>query len=128
MSNCKAVISRKRRPFDFAGKIGKDNLLRKNNHPRREEMIRKKINFIFSLFAVTFFLVLGVDLVFGQKDFTLEEKQLFQRFKIANKHFENGKNHFLKEDYKKAERELRQCLDKMPEHSGAYFFYFSNFL
>ncbi len=65
---------------------------------------------------------MGVLFCFGQKDFTREEKLLFQRFKIANKYFEDGKKHFLKEEYRKAEKELKKCLDKMPEHSGACFF------
>ena len=76
----------------------------------------------FIVVVLTIIIFLGTNLVFGQKDYTLEEKRLFQRFKIANMHFENGKAHFLKENYKKAEREMMKCLDKMPEHSGANFF------
>lgn len=72
--------------------------------------------------VLTAIIFLGTNLAFGQKDYTQEEKRLFQRFKIANKHFENGKALFLKEDYKRAEKELMKCLEKMPEHSGAYFF------
>ncbi len=69
-----------------------------------------------------FIFMLGVFFCFGQKDFTREEKLLFQRFKIANKYFEDGKRYFLKEEYKKAEKELKKCIEKMPEHSGACFF------
>ena len=65
--------------------------------------------------------MLGALFCFGQKDYTREEKLLFQRFKIANKYFEDGKKYFLKEEYKKAEKELEKCLEKMPEHSGACF-------
>lgn len=68
-----------------------------------------------------FIFMLGALFCFGQKDYTREEKLLFQRFKIANKYFEDGKKHFLKEEYKKAEGELKKCLEKMPEHSGACF-------
>ncbi len=75
---------------------------------------------ILSVLVIMVFL--ATNLTYGQKDYTQEEKRLFQRFKIANKHFENGKAHFLKEDYKKAEKELMKCLEKMPEHSGACFF------
>ncbi len=80
----------------------------------------RKKEFIVPVLAII--IILGTSLAFGQKDYTKDEKRLFQRFKIANKHFENGKAHFLKEDDKKAEKELMKCLEKMPEHSGAYFF------
>jgi len=69
-----------------------------------------------------FIFMLGALFCFGQKDYTREEKLLFQRFKIANKYFEDGKKYFLKEEYKKAEKELEKCLEKMPEHSGACYF------
>ena len=67
-------------------------------------------------------LFLGTPSLFGQKDYTREERRLFQRYKIANSFFEKGKKNFLKEDYRKAEKELKKCLKRMPEHSGAYFF------
>jgi tetratricopeptide (TPR) repeat protein len=66
--------------------------------------------------------MLGALFCFGQKDYTREEKLLFQRFKIANRYFEDGKKYFLKEEYKNAEKNLKKCLEKMPEHSGACFF------
>jgi tetratricopeptide (TPR) repeat protein len=77
----------------------------------------KKI-FISSFILILF---LGTPSLFGQKDYTREERQLFQRYKVANSFFEKGKKNFLKEDYRKAEKELKKCLKKMPEHSGAYF-------
>jgi len=81
---------------------------------------RKKKELIMSVLVIIIFI--GTTLMFGQEDYTQEEKRLFQRFKIANKHFENGKAQFFKEDYKKAEKEFMKCLEKMPEHTGAYFF------
>lgn len=83
-------------------------------------MKRKKKNLFVPFFILTLFL--GANSFFGQKDYTWEEKRLFQRFKIANSFFEKGKKNFLKENYRKAEKELKKCLKKMPEHSGAYFF------
>ncbi len=80
--------------------------------------MKKKI--IISLFILILFL--GTPSLFGQKDYTREERQLFQRYKIANSFYEKGKKNFLKEDYRKAEKELKKCLKKMPEHSGACFF------
>lgn len=83
-------------------------------------MKKKKKKIIIYLFILILFL--GTPSLFGQKDYTREERQLFQRYKIANSFFEKGKKNFLKEDYRKAEKELKKCLKRMPEHSGAYFF------
>lgn len=80
---------------------------------------KKKKIIIYSFILILF---LGTPSLFGQKDYTREERQLFQRYKIANSFFEKGKKNFLKEDYRKAEKELKKCLKRMPEHSGAYFF------
>jgi tetratricopeptide (TPR) repeat protein len=80
---------------------------------------KKKKIIIYSFILILF---LGTPSLFGQKDYTREERKLFQRYKIANSFFEKGKKNFLKEDYRKAEKELKKCLKKMPEHSGAYFF------
>ena len=79
-------------------------------------------NVLTLIFLSMFILSLGVLFCFGQKDYTREEKLMFQRFKIANRYFEDGKKYFLKEEYKKAEKELKKCMEKMPEHSGACFF------
>lgn len=83
-------------------------------------MKKKKKKIIIYLFILILFL--GTPSLFGQKDYTREERRLFQRYKIANSFFEKGKKNFLKEDYRKAEKELKKCLKRMPEHSGAYFF------
>ncbi len=83
-------------------------------------MKKKKKKIIISSFILILFL--GTPSFFGQKDYTREERQLFQRYKVANSFFEKGKTNFLKEKYRKAEKELKKCLKKMPEHSGAYFF------
>jgi len=81
---------------------------------------KKKKKIIISSFILILFL--GTPSLFGQKDYTREERRLFQRYKIANSYFAKGKKNFLKEDYRKAEKELKKCLKRMPEHSGAYFF------
>lgn len=80
---------------------------------------KKKKIIIYSFILILF---LGTPSLFGQKDYTREERRLFQRYKIANSFFLKGKKNFLKEDYRKAEKELKKCLKRMPEHSGAYFF------
>jgi tetratricopeptide (TPR) repeat protein len=75
-----------------------------------------------ALYLVVLISLLGYALVLSQEDYTREEHLLLQRFKIANSIFEKGKGHFFKGNYKKAERELKKCLEKMPEHPDAYFF------
>jgi len=69
-----------------------------------------------------FILILLFTSIFSQQDYTRIEKNLFQRFVIANKFFEKGKKYFLKKKLNKAERELEKCIQKMPEHADAYFF------
>jgi len=87
------------------------------------EMGRKKKHIIISFISFfTCFIFLISLIISGQEDYTREEKRLFQRYKIANSLFLKGRKHFLKDNYKKAEKELRKCVEKMPEHADAYFF------
>ncbi|MFQ6038967.1 MAG: tetratricopeptide repeat protein [Candidatus Aminicenantales bacterium] len=58
----------------------------------------------------------------AQEDYTREERLLYQKFKVANAFFERGQEQFLKENFKKAEKEFRKCLNTMPQHADAYFF------
>ncbi len=74
-----------------------------------------------TLFLI-FILVLGTDLALSQEDYSRDEYRLLQRFKVADKFFEKGKQFFLERSYKKAEKELNKCLEKMPEHADAYLF------
>ncbi len=75
-----------------------------------------------ALYLVVLISLLGSALILSQEDYTREEHLLLQRYKIANSIFEKGKSHFFKGNYKKAEKELKKCLEKMPEHPDAYFF------
>ena len=83
-------------------------------------MREKKGNISLSL--VVIIIVVGSTLILGQEDYTRDEYLLLQRFKIANSIFEKGKSYFFEGNYKKAEKELKKCLEKMPEHPDAYFF------
>ena len=59
---------------------------------------------------------------FGQKGFWMSEKRLVDKYKMANAKFLKGKELFLKGKNDKAEKELKQCLETMPEHADALFF------
>ena len=71
---------------------------------------------------IVFILLLGPNFSFGQKHFYMKEKQMYQKFKMANKYFLKGKGYFLKENYKKSEKELKKCIETMPEHVEAHFY------
>ncbi len=71
---------------------------------------------------IVFILLLGPNFSFGQKDFFMKEKQMYEKFKMANKIFLKGKGYFLKENYKKSEKELKKCIETMPEHVEAHFY------
>ncbi len=74
------------------------------------------------LSLIVFILLLGPNFSFGQKNFYMKEKQMYQKFKMANKSFLKGKGYFLKENYKQSEKELKKCIETMPEHVEAHFY------
>jgi tetratricopeptide (TPR) repeat protein len=71
---------------------------------------------------IVFILLLGPNFSFGQKHFYMKEKQMYEKFKMANKDFLKGKEYFLKGNYKKSEKELKKCIETMPEHVEAHFY------
>jgi len=86
-----------------------------------------KVNGIFInkgifIYLFLYVLVLGVNFSFGQKHFYMEEKQLYEKFRLSNPIFIKGKEHFQKKKYEKAEKELKKCLEIMPEHTYAQFY------
>lgn len=83
-------------------------------------MKKKKKKIIISSFILILFL--GTPSFFGQEDYTRDEYKLRQKYKIANSFFEKGHKYFLEGNYKKGEKELRNCLKKMPEHADASFY------
>lgn len=84
-------------------------------------MRKKNKNKNLTIQVATFIFLLGTTLIFGQEDYTRDEYKLRQIYKIANSFFEKGHKYFLDGNYKKAEKELRTCLKKMPEHADAFF-------
>jgi len=81
----------------------------------------KKRNVAFIL-LVFFFVLIGVTNSFGQRGLGMEERKLVDKFKRSDARFEKGKGYFAKEKYDQAEKELKQCLEIMPEHADACFF------
>jgi len=71
---------------------------------------------------IVFILLLGPNFSFGQKHFYMKEKQMYEKFKMANKIFLKGKGYFIKGNYKKSEKELKKCIETMPEHVEAHFY------
>ncbi|TET68568.1 MAG: hypothetical protein E3J56_11225, partial [Candidatus Aminicenantes bacterium] len=71
---------------------------------------------------IVFIFLLAGRVSFGQKHFYMTQKKMYEKFKMANKDFLKGKEYFLKGNYKKAEKELKKCIETMPEHVKAHFY------
>ena len=84
-------------------------------------MRKKNKNKNLTIQVATFIFLLGTTLIFGQEDYTRVEYKLLQRYKIADSFFKKGNKYFLDGNYKRAEKELKKCLKKMPEHADAFF-------
>ena len=82
--------------------------------------MKTKMRFFFLLLLSI--LVAMTDSSFRQKSFKINEKKLVEKFKRSDAIFQKGKEDFIKEKYDKAEKELKTCLELMPEHAEAYFF------
>jgi len=82
----------------------------------------RKGKLFFIIYFFVFISYFGNVLSYAQEDYTRKEKELFQRFLAANKIFEKGQGYFLEGKLKESEKELKECLKKMPEHADAYFY------
>ena len=71
---------------------------------------------------IVFIFLLAGRFNFGQKHFYMTEKEMYEKFKMADKDFLKGKEYFLKGNYKKSEKELKKCIETMPEHVKAHFY------
>jgi len=59
--------------------------------------------------------------LFAQKNFSMDEKRLVERFKRSNALYLDGEKQFIKGNLEKSEKKLQECLEIMPEHAnGAY--------
>lgn len=70
--------------------------------------------------VVLLFLVCG-RFGFGQRHFDMQEKEMIQKYKVANGIYLKGKELFVKEKYAKAEKELLKSLKELPEHVEANY-------
>jgi pentatricopeptide repeat protein len=75
---------------------------------------------IFALLVLS--ILVAANFSFGQREFFQEERELIERFKRADSCFLKGKEHFIKGNTVKAEKELKKCLEIMPEHADALFY------
>ena len=85
---------------------------------RNYKFSKKKI---FVTLIVFIFLLAG-HFSFGQKGFYMDEKKLYEKYKISIKNFEKGKQYYSRGNYKSAEKELKKCLEIFPKHNDAHFF------
>lgn len=67
-------------------------------------------------------LLLNAGQSFAQKGFYMEEKKLYEKYKMSVKHFEEGKDLYNDEKYKKAEKKFEGCLEVFPQHAQANFY------
>lgn len=89
-------------------------------HEIMEEKMVRKMRILFTISV--FMMLLFGNFSFGQKGFYMSEKKLYEKYKMSVKHFEKGKEHYHKGDYKKAEKELQKCLEVFPKHNQAHFY------
>jgi len=71
---------------------------------------------------IVFIFLLAGRVSFAQKDFYMDEKKLYEKYKISIKNFEKGKRYYSRGNYKKAEKEMKKCLEIFPKHHNAHFF------
>jgi tetratricopeptide (TPR) repeat protein len=75
----------------------------------------------FVILFLSFFL-LWTQTTFGQKTIETEEKNIIQKFRVADVKFQKGRENFNKGKYDKAGQEFQDCLKVMPQHSEALFY------
>jgi len=87
--------------------------------------MRKKGNLLKNqifIFLFLCFFLLQIQLSYSQKGFFMNEKKMYEKYKLSVRYFEKGKEHFHKENYSKAEKELNKCLEIFPQHTQAHFY------
>ena len=82
--------------------------------------MKAKARFVVLLFLSV--VAVMADLSFGQRGFGMKEKELVEKFKRSDFRFQTGKELFNKGKFDKADKELKACIEIMPEHADAYFF------
>ena len=74
---------------------GGNNEMNENCKPVEKQIFISLIVFIF---------LLAGRVSFAQKDFYMDEKKLYEKYKISIKNFEKGKQYYSRGNYKKAEK------------------------
>lgn len=85
---------------------------------RKKEKNRMRLMPVF--FVAVLLLTAGPS--FAQKGFYMEEKKLYEKYRMSVKHFEEAKALYNKEKYKKAEKKFKDCLEVFPQHAQANFY------
>jgi len=67
-------------------------------------------------------LLLSTSLSFAQKGFHMEEKKLYEKYKMAVQYFEEGKELYNENKFNKAEDKFEECLKVFPQHAQANFY------
>jgi len=67
-------------------------------------------------------LLLSAGMSFVQKGFHMEEKQLYEKYKMAVHSFEEGKELYNKNKLDKSEDKFEECLKVFPQHAQANFY------
>lgn len=67
-------------------------------------------------------LLVSTSLSFAQKGFHMEEKKLYEKYKMAVQYFEEGKELYNKNKFDKAEDKFEECLKVFPQHAQANFY------
>ena len=91
---------------------------------RRKKMIENRGLFKkrICVTLIVFSFLLAGRVSFAQKDFYMDEKKLYEKYKISIKNFEKGKQYYSRGNYKRAEKEMKKCLEIFPKHHNAHFF------
>lgn len=84
-----------------------------------EKSDKKKNRFPIFLAAA---ILLNTGLSFAQKGFHMEEKKLYEKYKMAVQYFEEGKELYNKNKFNQAENKFKECLKVFPQHAQANFY------
>jgi tetratricopeptide (TPR) repeat protein len=74
------------------------------------------------LFMTAFILFTASGFIFGQPDLKKDEQGFIRKYKLANDQFKKCTKYLLKENYSKAEKGLRKCLEIMPQHVNSHYY------
>lgn len=98
-------------------------VIKKDNQSKGVRMKKNKIKEKWSvliLFVGLLLMAAGSSL--AQKGFYMEEKKLYEKYKMSVKHFEGGKELYNKQSFKAAEKKFKKCLEVFPQHAQANFY------